>query len=138
MGDATAASPLHHALGPKPPPVKAPPGHKRLGNAYVREAEAGPKFRALYRAPAQAVAADPRRGRNALPGRAPRVPQAATPSASSTDTHGTPTASATGAYVTCPPATLTPSFSPGFSLMAAATPAEARWSAYGMVALVSA
>src|SRR5579862_7310321 len=45
----------------------------------------------------------------------PASVQAGTPaSAWSTSTYGTPTASATGRYVTSPPATLTPSFSPGF------------------------
>src|SRR5436305_15080644 len=48
------------------------------------------------------------------------------PSTSSTGTYGRPTASATGAYVTCPPATFTPSFSPGLAASAPARPADAR------------
>jgi hypothetical protein len=55
-------------------------------------------FRALSRfarARARARAREPRRRGTSDPPYA-----AATPSASSTDTHGTPTASATGAYVT--------------------------------------
>ncbi len=47
------------------------------------------EFGHLYRSPAPPTTRDP----------ADRY-AAATPSASSTDTHGTPTASATGAYVT--------------------------------------
>src|ERR1700749_4088366 len=48
--------------------------------------------------------------------------------ATSTLTCLTPTASATGAYVTSPAATLTPSLSPGLSATAAWTPALARCS----------
>src|SRR5690348_11784102 len=59
--------------------------------------------------------------------------QAGTPArATSTLTCCTPTASATGAYVTSPLATLTPSLRPGFSTTAWCTPALARCSTYGI------
>ena len=49
-----------------------------------------------------------------------------------------PTPSATAVWVTLPPATLIPSFSPGSRRAASATPRSASASTYGSVALVSA